>query len=119
LILDVRLPEDFSPGRHRTAAGALPACGRSPCLMSRVRLLGPRRLANIEVRTRAAYFNREYVNWRLLYHCLIACVPFTTTPGGLALRRPHAADRRRGLRRALNFAGPMIQGVANGRRALD
>jgi hypothetical protein len=30
------------------------------------------------VRTRAEYVNREYVNWWLLYHFLITCVPFTT-----------------------------------------
>ena len=41
-------------------------------------VLGLRWLANIEVRTRAEYFNREYVNWWLLYHFLITCVPFTT-----------------------------------------
>jgi hypothetical protein len=35
-------------------------------------------LPNIEVRTRAEYFNREYVNWWLLYQFLITCVPFTT-----------------------------------------
>jgi hypothetical protein len=37
-----------------------------PALCPEFRLLGPRRLANIEVRTRAAYFNPEYVNWWLL-----------------------------------------------------
>ena len=41
-------------------------------------MLGLRWLANIEVRSRAEYFNREYVNWWLLYHFLITCVPFTT-----------------------------------------
>ena len=41
-------------------------------------MLGLRWLANIEVRTRAEYVNREYVNWWLLYHLLITCVPFTT-----------------------------------------
>jgi hypothetical protein len=35
-------------------------------------------LSNVEVRTRADYVNREYVNWWLLYHFLITCVPFTT-----------------------------------------
>ncbi len=41
-------------------------------------VLGLRWLSNIEVRTRAENVNREYVNWWLLYHFLITCVPFTT-----------------------------------------
>jgi uncharacterized membrane protein len=41
-------------------------------------VLGLRWLSNVEVRTRVEYVNREYVNWWLLYHFLITCVPFTT-----------------------------------------
>jgi uncharacterized membrane protein len=41
-------------------------------------VLGLRWLSNIEVRSRAEYVNREYVNWWLLYLLLITCVPFTT-----------------------------------------
>ena len=35
-------------------------------------------LANIQLRTRAEYVNREYVNWWLLYLLLITCMPFST-----------------------------------------
>jgi uncharacterized membrane protein len=41
-------------------------------------VLGLRWLANLELRTRAEYVNREYVNWWLLYLLLITCVPFTS-----------------------------------------
>jgi hypothetical protein len=41
-------------------------------------VLGLRWLANIEVRTRAEYFNRAYVDGWLPHHFLITCVPFTT-----------------------------------------
>ena len=40
--------------------------------------LGLRWLSNVEVRSRAEYVNREYVNWWLLYLLLVTCVPFTT-----------------------------------------
>ena len=65
-------------------------------------VLGLRWLSNIEVRTRAEFVNREYVNWWLLYLLLITCVPFTTIvvgrfrafrAGDLALCRPYASDR--------------------------
>ncbi len=45
-------------------------------------MLGLCWLSNAAVRSRAEYFNREYVNWWLLYHFLITCVPFTTIVAG-------------------------------------
>lgn len=79
LILDVRLPEDFSPRDGiqllQGLAGLWPKF--LPYVLS-FGVLGLRWLANIEVRSRAEYFNREYVNWWLFYHFLITCVPFTT-----------------------------------------
>jgi TMEM175 potassium channel family protein len=79
LILDVRLPEDFSPQDGgdllRGLAGLWPKF--LPYVLS-FGVLGLRWLANIEVRSRAEYFNREYANWWLLYHFLITCVPFST-----------------------------------------
>jgi uncharacterized membrane protein len=41
-------------------------------------VLGLRWLANVQMRTRAEYVNREYVNWWLLYLMLITCVPLST-----------------------------------------
>ena len=62
LILDIRLPEDFSP-RDGTELLQGPAGLRPkflPCALS-FGVLGLRWLANI--RSRAEYFNPEYVNW--------------------------------------------------------
>ena len=62
-------------------------------------VLGLRWLASIEVRTRAEYLDREYVNWWLFYLLLITCVPFSTIvvgrcasrlPCDLALCRPYS-----------------------------
>jgi uncharacterized membrane protein len=79
LILDVRLPDDFQP---RDGADLLQGLLQLwpkflPYVLS-FGVLGLRWLSNVEVRTRADYVNREYVNWWLLYHFLITCVPFTT-----------------------------------------
>jgi uncharacterized membrane protein len=79
LILDVRLPEDFHPADGTELLRGLAGLWLKffPYVLS-FSVLGLRWLANIEVRSRAEYFNREYVNWWLLYHFLITCVPFTT-----------------------------------------
>jgi TMEM175 potassium channel family protein len=79
LVLDVRLPEDFQP---HDAGELLRGLGTLwtkflPYVLS-FGVLGLRWLANIELRTSAEYVNREYVNWWLLYHLLITCVPFST-----------------------------------------
>jgi TMEM175 potassium channel family protein len=79
LVLDVRLPEDFHP---HDAAELLAGLGSLwpkflPYVLS-FGVLGLRWLANLELRTSAEYVNREYVNWWLLYHLLITCVPFST-----------------------------------------
>jgi uncharacterized membrane protein len=79
LILDVRLPDDFHPKDGAELVQGL--LGLWPKFLPYVLsfgVLGLRWLSNIEVRTRADYVNREYVNWWLLYHFLITCVPFTT-----------------------------------------
>jgi uncharacterized membrane protein len=79
LVLDVRLPDDFHPqdgGELLQGLGGLwPKF--LPYVLS-FGVLGLRWLSNIEVRSRAEYVNREYVNWWLLYLLLITCVPFTT-----------------------------------------
>jgi uncharacterized membrane protein len=79
LILDVRLPDDFHPGDSADLVqGLLDLWPKFLPYVLSFGVLGLRWLSNIELRTRAEYLNREYVNWWLLYHFLITCVPFTT-----------------------------------------
>ena len=83
LILDVRLPDDFHPKDGAELVQGL--IGLWPKFLPYVLsfgVLGLRWLSNVEVRTRAEYVNREYVNWWLLYHFLVTCVPFTTVVVG-------------------------------------
>lgn len=79
LILDVRLPDDFHPKDGVELLHGLADLWPKflPYVLS-FGVLGLRWLSSVEVRTRADYVNREYVNWWLLYHFLITCVPFTT-----------------------------------------
>jgi uncharacterized membrane protein len=91
LILDVRLPDDFHPQDGGELLQGL--SGLWPKFLPYVLsfgVLGLRWLANVEVRTRAEYFTREYVNWWLLYHFLITCVPFTTMVVGRFAHIPPA-----------------------------
>jgi uncharacterized membrane protein len=79
LILDVRLPDDFHP--QDSGELLLGFAGLWPKFLPYVLsfgVLGLRWLSNIELRSRAEFVNREYVNWWLLYLLLITCVPFTT-----------------------------------------
>jgi uncharacterized membrane protein len=79
LVLDVRLPEEFHPrdAAELTAgiAGLWPKF--LPYLLS-FTVLGLRWLASIEIRSRAEFYNRAYVNTWLFYLLLITCVPFST-----------------------------------------
>src|SRR6201995_4414439 len=79
LILDVRLPEEFHPKDGAELLQGLADLWPKflPYVLS-FGVLGLRWLSNIEVRTKAEYVNREYVNWWLLYLLLITCVPFST-----------------------------------------
>jgi uncharacterized membrane protein len=79
LVLDLRLPENFHPKDSAELLQALFDLWPKfvPYVLS-FGVLGLRWLSNIEIRTRAEYVNREYVNWWLLYQLLITCVPFTT-----------------------------------------
>ena len=79
LVLDMRLSDDFHP---RDGSELLEGLGQLwprflPYLLS-FSVLGLRWLADIQIRTRAEYVNREYVNWWLLYLMLVTCVPFST-----------------------------------------
>jgi transmembrane protein TMEM174 (potassium channel) len=64
LILDVRLPDDFNPADAGELINGLANLWPKffPYLLS-FGVLGLRWLANVEVRTRAEFVNREYVNW--------------------------------------------------------
>jgi len=79
LVLDVRLPDDFHPRDGGELLHGL--VGLWPKFLPYVLsfgVLGLRWLSNVEIRSRAEYVGREYVNWWLLYLLLITCVPFTT-----------------------------------------
>jgi len=79
LILDVRLPDDFHPADSTALLqGLLDLWPKFVPYMLSFGVLGLRWLSNIEMRTRAEYVDREYVNWWLLYLLLITSVPFTT-----------------------------------------
>jgi len=79
LALDIRLPDDFEPRDSGELVSALVSLWPKflPYVVS-FGVLGLRWLANIQVRSRADYVNREYVRWWLLYLLLITCVPFST-----------------------------------------
>jgi uncharacterized membrane protein len=91
LILDVRLPDDFHPTDGNELLQGLLALWPKflPYVLS-FGVLGLRWLSIIEVRSRAEYVNREYVNWWLLYLLLITCVPFTTIVVGRFAHFPPA-----------------------------
>jgi uncharacterized membrane protein len=79
LILDVRLPDDFHPrDTGDLVQGLIDLWPKFLPYVLSFGVLGLRWLATIEVRTKAEYVNRQYVNWWLLYLFLITCVPFTT-----------------------------------------
>ena len=79
LILDVRLPDEFHPkDGAELLQGLLDLWPKVLPYVISFGVLGLRWLSNIEVRTRAEYVNREYVNWWLLYLVLITCVPLST-----------------------------------------
>jgi uncharacterized membrane protein len=79
LILDVRLPDDFHPADGGELLQGFVALWPKllPYVLS-FGVLGLRWLSNLEIRTRAEYVSRTYVNWWLLYLFLITCVPFST-----------------------------------------
>jgi uncharacterized membrane protein len=79
LVLDIRLPDDFHPqDAGELVTGLLGLWPKVLPYVLSFGVLGLRWIANLEVRTRAEYVSREYVNWWLLYLLLITCVPFTT-----------------------------------------
>src|ERR1700741_3964974 len=83
LVLDVRLPEDFNPTDSGELLQGLAKLWPKflPYVLS-FGVLGLRWLASIQIRTSAEYFNREFVNWWLLYLLLVTFVPFSTIAVG-------------------------------------
>jgi uncharacterized membrane protein len=79
LVLDVRLPDDFHPADGGELVHGLIKLWPKflPYFLSFM-VLGLRWIASIQIRGRAEYFNREYVNWWLFYLLLITFVPFST-----------------------------------------
>jgi uncharacterized membrane protein len=79
LILDVRLPEEFHPADGGELVNGIVALWPKllPYVLS-FGVLGLRWLSNVEIRSRAEFVGRGYVNWWLLYLFLISCVPFST-----------------------------------------
>jgi uncharacterized membrane protein len=79
LILDVRLPDNFHPkDNSEMLQGLIDLWPKFLPYVVSFGVLGLRWLSNIELRSRAEFVNREYVNWWLLYLLLITCVPFST-----------------------------------------
>ena len=79
LVLDVRLPDSFHPNDNaEMLQGLFDLWPKALPFVLSFGVVGLRWLANIEIRTRAEYVNREYVNWWLLYQLLITCVPLST-----------------------------------------
>jgi uncharacterized membrane protein len=72
LVLDVRLPDDFHPVHDGEFLQGLVSLWPKflPYVLS-FGVLGLRWIASIEIRSRTESFNREYVNWWLVYLLLI------------------------------------------------
>jgi len=87
LVLDVRFPEDFHPADGGELLQGFTRLWPKflPYVLS-FGVLGLRWLASVQIRSRADYFNREYVNWWLAYLLLITFVPFTTLAVGRYVR---------------------------------
>jgi TMEM175 potassium channel family protein len=80
LILDVRLPEDFHPADDGAVAHAL--IGLWPKFFPYVLsfyVLGSSWLANIKLRSRGEFVDKQYASWWLLLMLLATCLPFSTT----------------------------------------
>ena len=102
LVLDLRLPDNFHPHDGGELLQGLAGLWRKfvPFVLS-FGALGLRWLANVEIRSRAEYVNREYVNWWMLYLLLIICVP--------SCWRLLSFPRGALWALALNFAAPVIR----------
>ena len=79
LVLDVRLPDNFHPNDNaEMLQGLFNLWPKAVPFVLSFGVVGLRWLANIEIRTRAEYVSREYVNWWLFYQLLITCMPLST-----------------------------------------
>lgn len=106
LVLDLRLPDDFHPRDSAELLGGFANLWPKflPYVLS-FGVLGFRWLANIQLRTRAEYVDREYVNWWLLYLLLITCMPFSTIAVGRFARFAPAIWLYAGHTLLISFVG--------------
>jgi uncharacterized membrane protein len=82
LVLDLRLPEVFSPdaaGLTHALEGLWPKF--FPYALS-FYVLGSTWLANIKLRSKGEFVSRSYVSWWLLYLLIATCLPFSTSVVG-------------------------------------
>jgi uncharacterized membrane protein len=80
LVLDLRLPEDFHPADDGVMAHAL--LGLWPKFLPYALsfyVLGSIWLAAIKLRSRAEFFDKQYVSWWLVQLLLATCVPFSSS----------------------------------------
>jgi uncharacterized membrane protein len=79
LVLDVRLPDSFTPRDSGELVRGLLDLGPKflPYVLSFL-VLGLRWLSNIRPRSTGEFHGWKFVKWWLVYHLLITCVPFTT-----------------------------------------
>ena len=78
LVLDLRLPEDFHPADDGAMAHAL--LGLWPKFLPYALsfyVLGSIWLAAIKLRSRAEFFDKQYVSWWLVQLLLATCLPFS------------------------------------------
>jgi uncharacterized membrane protein len=80
LVLDLRLPEDFHPADDGAMAHALLGLWPKffPYALS-FYVLGSIWLAAIKLRSRAEFFDKQYVSWWLVQLLLATCVPFSSS----------------------------------------
>ena len=103
LVLDVRLPDDFTANSNgdllRGLIGLEPKF--LPYLLSFL-VLGLRWLSSIEMRHNAEFVDRSYALWSMVYLLLTTGIPFSTSvvgryaeysPAVLALRRQYGSCR--------------------------
>jgi uncharacterized membrane protein len=79
LVLDLRLPDDFTPhDANELLRGLLGLASKILPYALSFAVLGLRWLSNVHLRSRGEEVSRRFAEWWLLYHLLITGVPFTT-----------------------------------------
>lgn len=79
LVLDLRLPDNFTPGNaHELLEGILALTPKFVPYLLSFGVLGLRWLAGIQVRSPDDSLGSAYVLWWLLYLLFVTCFPFVT-----------------------------------------